>query len=133
MNKPLIVHMDELPIADTETPIRISHEELKKSGITSEDLAILAVGGTGLSLIVLAGGAIATTALLVSIMTVGIWFCMSYALTFAEGKTALVTSIRRISILFTTWIGGELFHEEHVRQRTIAAGIMVVGAILIAI
>lgn len=45
----------------------------------------------------------------------------------------LATAVRRMSAIFTVIIGGEIFHEKNILRKTIATGIMVVGAILISI
>lgn len=45
----------------------------------------------------------------------------------------LATAIRRMSAIFTVIVGGEIFHEDHLFRKTMATGIMVVGAILISI
>jgi len=46
---------------------------------------------------------------------------------------ALVLSIKRISVFFAVLIGGKLFHEHNLLIRTIATGIMVMGAVLIIV
>lgn len=44
---------------------------------------------------------------------------------------SLVAPIRTSSTLFTTVIGGAIYHEDHIKQKAIAAVIMLIGAILI--
>lgn len=44
---------------------------------------------------------------------------------------SLVAPIRTSSTLFTTVIGGAIYHEDHIKQKAIAAAIMFVGATLI--
>ncbi len=51
----------------------------------------------------------------------------------SSAYVSLATAIRRMSAIFTVIIGGEIFHESHLIRKTIATGIMVIGAILISI
>ncbi len=44
---------------------------------------------------------------------------------------SLVIPIRRMDSLIATIIGGELFHEKHLKQRVVSAIIMVVGVLLV--
>jgi drug/metabolite transporter (DMT)-like permease len=56
---------------------------------------------------------------------------MLYVFSVRGASLALVLSVRRTSTLFSTIIGGELFHEKNLRRKTIAATIIVIGAITI--
>jgi uncharacterized membrane protein len=49
------------------------------------------------------------------------------------GFVGLVVSIKRVSSLFTTILGGELFHEKNLFRRFIACAIMIIGALMIAL
>lgn len=48
-------------------------------------------------------------------------------------RVSLVVPIAHIGILLSTFVGGELFHEKHVWQRTFACVIMILGAYLIIV
>jgi drug/metabolite transporter (DMT)-like permease len=48
-------------------------------------------------------------------------------------SVALVISLKRLSVLFATIIGGKLFNETHILRKTIATAIMIVGSTLIII
>ena len=71
--------------------------------------------------------------LLVAVLTVGYRFCGSTALSFAEGQLGPFTAIKRLSALVAVVIGGNLFHEEHLRARITASAIMLLGAAMILI
>ena len=62
-------------------------------------------------------------------------FTLGYRLTYAQAvkitSVALVSSIRRISTLFTIVIGGEMFHEGRMVRKILASIIMIIGAVLI--
>ncbi|MBL7100723.1 MAG: EamA family transporter [Nanoarchaeota archaeon] len=49
------------------------------------------------------------------------------------GFISLVVPIMRTGVLLSTFIGGELFHEKHVLQRTLACAVMIFGAYLIIV
>jgi len=49
------------------------------------------------------------------------------------GSVGLVVALKRMSGLFTALVGGELFHENHLLQKSIASAIMIVGVLLIAL
>jgi drug/metabolite transporter (DMT)-like permease len=49
----------------------------------------------------------------------------------ALAAVGLVTAVKRTSTLFTTVIGGELFHEDHLLRKGIACGIMIGGLYLL--
>lgn len=53
------------------------------------------------------------------------------SLSFPGAMVSLVSPIRTSSVLFTTVIGGAIYHEDHIKQKAIAAVIMFVGATLI--
>lgn len=55
---------------------------------------------------------------------------LSLALSMAY--VAPVLAVKRLSSLFTTVIGGELFHEENLARKTIACIVMLVGAAMVA-
>lgn len=67
----IIALEQKLPKTGEEVPVYVANKTLSKQGVTKEDLAIMSIGGTGLGIILLFGGKIATTALLISVMTVG--------------------------------------------------------------
>ncbi len=68
----MILAMEQIPTkTDKEIPVYVPNKELNKQGLTQEDLAILGVGGASMSILILFGGKIATTALLVSLVTTG--------------------------------------------------------------
>ncbi len=69
--------------------------------------------------------------LLVAVLTVGYRYSQSLALSLAEGKVALVTSIKRSSALLTTIIGGQLFHEKHYLRNVFASFVIITGVVLI--
>lgn len=60
-------------------------------------------------------------------------FSYLLALSIPAGMVALVISIKRISILVSTVVGGGLFHEKRLIQKSMAAMIMLIGAFLVAI
>jgi len=69
----------------------------------------------------------------IAVLTVAYRLSQGYAATFAAGKIGLVTSVKRTSVLFATLLGGELFHEHHFLQRAVAAGIIVLGIVLLVV
>jgi transporter family protein len=68
--------------------------------------------------------------LLVIILTVSYRLAQGYATGLAA--VGLVVAVKRSSSLFTTVIGGELFHERNLIRKTIACMIMIGGVCLIA-
>lgn len=71
--------------------------------------------------------------LIISILSLAANLSYSFSLSYAEGKAALVTAIRRTSILFTTYFGGEIFKERMIIQRIVAAVMMVIGGIILVL
>jgi len=64
----------------------------------------------------------------------GIFFFISRIsvfLAFGITSIALVLALKRMSILLITFIGGELFHEHQLKQRMLAASIMVFGVLFL--
>jgi drug/metabolite transporter (DMT)-like permease len=49
------------------------------------------------------------------------------------GSVGLVTALKRMSGLFTALVGGELFHEDHLLQKSLASLIMIGGVLLITL
>jgi len=66
---------------------------------------------------------------LISVFTVG--YRLSQAEAIKLVSVGLATSVRRISTLFTIFIGGELFHEDRLLRKFIASLIIILGTILI--
>jgi len=58
---------------------------------------------------------------------------LTYILALSTGLVSLVIPIRRASTLIVTIVGGEIFHEDHLLIKTIAALIMIIGASLLII
>jgi len=44
-----------------------------------------------------------------------------------------VIAFRRTSLIISTFFGGKLFHDKHLSQKTFAAMVMVLGAIILVI
>ena len=57
----------------------------------------------------------------------------TYVVSLPAAKIALVTAMKRGSTVFTTILGGEIFHDKHLLQRSLAALGMVIGAIIMVI
>jgi len=55
----------------------------------------------------------------------------SFAISVPSAQIALVTALRRGSILISTFFGGEIFKDKHLKQKTIASLIMVIGAVMV--
>lgn len=68
--------------------------------------------------------------LLIALLTVGYRISQSYAVTFVGGKVAMVSVIKKTSALMVTIVGGTLFHEKNLLQRSIACVIVIVGILL---
>ena len=71
MVPPVLAMKEKMPQAGETIQVFVPDEELNKRGLTNEDAAILGVGSVGMTILLLFGGKIATTALLVSVMAVG--------------------------------------------------------------
>lgn len=56
---------------------------------------------------------------------------MAYLKALTLGYVSLVIPILKTGVLLATFVGGELFHEEHIWQRTFACIVMIIGAYLI--
>lgn len=67
----------------------------------------------------------------VAVFTIGYRLSQMYAVSLPGVLISLVIPIKRLSALFSTVIGGELFHEEYVLRKSIACVIMIMGAVLI--
>ena len=67
--------------------------------------------------------------LLASVFTVA--FRLTQVLAMSMAFVSLVIPIKRMSSLFATFIGGELFHEKAVLQRSVACIILIIGASLL--
>ncbi len=57
---------------------------------------------------------------------------VAYAEAVALAAVGLVVATKRSSSLFTTVIGGELFHDKHLLRRSVACSIMITGVALMA-
>lgn len=68
---------------------------------------------------------------IVSLMTVGYRYAQMNAVKVAY--VGLVLPIKRMSVFFTTIIGGEIFHEKNLLRKSIACLIMIMGVLLIAL
>lgn len=66
---------------------------------------------------------------LISILTIGYRYTQIVAVSLAS--VALVLAIKRTSVFWATIIGGKLFHDKDLLKRSIAAILILVGAILI--
>ena len=53
------------------------------------------------------------------------------AISIPAAKIALVVALRRSSLLISTYLGGGIFKDKHLKQKTLAAVIMVIGAIVL--
>ena len=60
-------------------------------------------------------------------------FITMYAVSIPAAQIALVVALKRGSIVLSTFFGGELFKDKHIKQKTTAALVMVAGAILVAL
>jgi drug/metabolite transporter (DMT)-like permease len=67
----------------------------------------------------------------VAALTIGYRLCQMYTISLPGVLVSLVIPIKRLSALFSTVIGGELFHEHQVLRKSLACTIMIIGAILI--
>jgi len=69
--------------------------------------------------------------LIISVLAVSYRFFQANAVKLA--RVGLVVSVKKLSVLFTVILGGEIFHEKNIVKKTIASVIMILGIILIAI
>jgi len=69
--------------------------------------------------------------LIISVLVISYRFFQANAVKLA--RVGLVVSVKKISVLFTVVLGGEIFHEKNLVKKTIASVIMILGIILIAI
>ena len=56
---------------------------------------------------------------------------MLYIISVQGATLALALAVKRTSTLFTTVVGGELFHEKNLRRKVIAASVIILGAMAI--
>jgi drug/metabolite transporter (DMT)-like permease len=66
---------------------------------------------------------------LISVITIGYRYTQIEAIKIAP--VALVLTVKRFSVLFAAIIGGRIFNEHHLLQKSIATAIIILGAILI--
>jgi drug/metabolite transporter (DMT)-like permease len=69
----------------------------------------------------------------VAALTITFKLLVFYALSLPGALLSLVIPIKKLSALFSTLLGGELMHEEHIARKTLACLVMVCGAILIVL
>jgi drug/metabolite transporter (DMT)-like permease len=69
--------------------------------------------------------------LMIGILLVGSRLAYMYALSLPGVLVSLLIPLKRISTLFSTLIGGKIFHEENILRRSLACVIMLIGAVLI--
>lgn len=69
--------------------------------------------------------------IVMALLTIGYRLAQSYAI--RDAYVGLATALKHTSALFTTVIGGELFHEANVRRHSLAALIIVAGVILVVV
>jgi len=67
---------------------------------------------------------------LVAVLALGYRFALVKAVQVAF--VGLAVAVKRLSILFSTIVGGNIFHERNLLRRTVASFIMIGGAVLIA-
>jgi drug/metabolite transporter (DMT)-like permease len=67
----------------------------------------------------------------VAVLTIGYRLSQMYTVSLPGVLVSLVIPIKRLSALFSTVIGGELFHEHYVLRKSLACIVMIIGAILI--
>lgn len=56
-----------------------------------------------------------------------------YVITLPAAKIAMVIAMKRGSTVLTTFFGGGIFHDKHLKQRTLSSLIMVLGTIIMII
>ena len=66
---------------------------------------------------------------LISVLTIGYRYTQIVAVSLAS--VALVLAIKRTSVFWATVIGGKLFNDKDLLKRSIAAILILIGAILI--
>jgi len=71
--------------------------------------------------------------LAVAVLTLGYRLAQVYAISLPGVMISLIIPIKRLSSLFATVIGGELFHEKNILRKALACGVMIVGAVMIVI
>jgi drug/metabolite transporter (DMT)-like permease len=71
--------------------------------------------------------------LAVAALTLGYRLAQVYAISLPGVMISLIIPIKRLSSLFSTVIGGEIFHEENILRKSLACVIMIIGAVLIVI
>jgi len=69
--------------------------------------------------------------LAIAVLLVGSRLSYQYALSLPGVLVSLLIPIKRLSSLFSTLIGGELFREEHILRKSLACVVMIIGAILL--
>lgn len=69
--------------------------------------------------------------LLAAILTIA--YRVTYVYSVDMANIALVSSLRKISVLFIIIMGGEFFHEKNIKRKIISSIIMIAGATLIAL
>lgn len=69
----------------------------------------------------------------VAMLTLGYRLSQAYAISFPGVMISLIIPIKRLSSLFATVIGGELFHEKNILRKTLACAVMIIGAVMIVI
>lgn len=66
----------------------------------------------------------------VAVLTVGYRLSQQYAVSMPGVLISLVIPIKRLSALFSTIIGGELFHEKNILRKSFACVVMIIGAVI---
>jgi len=69
--------------------------------------------------------------LLAGVLALGYRLAQHYAISLPGVLVSLAIPIKRLSALFATLLGGELFHEKHILRRSLACTVMIIGAVLI--
>ena len=85
-------------------------------------------GFAGISKGIKTGGGLVFT---VALLTIGYRLSQMYTISLPGVMISLVIPIKSLSALFSTLIGGELFHEHQILRKALACTIMIIGAILI--
>lgn len=71
--------------------------------------------------------------LLVGFLLVWSRLAYTFALSLPGVLVSLLIPIKRLGVIFTTFLGGEIFHEKDVIKRSLACVVMLIGAVLILI
>jgi drug/metabolite transporter (DMT)-like permease len=58
---------------------------------------------------------------------------LTIAFTIPAAEVALTLGVRRLSSLFSTLLGGEIFHDKNISHKALACIIMIIGALLITL